>query len=291
MPRKKKTQQSIFSTLKKVKLSTYVIGFTILCVVYFTYRYRHGINYYFSIIEKSLKGEKLTDDKVTKYDIRNIEVMDKYYLKTFGVDVSHYQGKIDWTKMHTIYNLYPINFAFIRSTMGTSSIDETFEDNWEGAKENNILRGAYHFYRPDENSTLQAQNFIATVPNKPDALPPVMDLEYDSNCINTHTKEQLLKQIQIMHDQLRSHYDKQPIFYTSKAFYNIVLLGEFKNTPIWIREYKEQPNLKDGRKWTFWQHNNQGKISGIEKPVDLNVFYADAQAWQQFLKKSQIIQQ
>ena len=74
-------------------------------------------------------------------------------------------------------------------------------------------------------------------------------------------------------------------------FYNIILIGEFKETPIWIREYKEQPNLKDGRKWTFWQHNNQGKISGIEKPVDLNVFYADAQAWQQFLKKSQIIQQ
>ncbi len=71
--------------------------------------------------------------------------MDKYYLKTFGVDVSHYQVKIDWTKMHTIYNLYPINFAFIRSHNGTSSIDETFEDNWEGAKENNILRGAYHF--------------------------------------------------------------------------------------------------------------------------------------------------
>ncbi len=45
MPRKKKTQQSIFNTLKKIKLSTYVISLLILCVVYFAYRYRHGIHY------------------------------------------------------------------------------------------------------------------------------------------------------------------------------------------------------------------------------------------------------
>ena len=68
MPRKKKTQQSIFNTLKKIKLSTYVISLLILCVVYFAYRYRHGIHYYFSVVEKSLKGEKLVDDKVTKFE-------------------------------------------------------------------------------------------------------------------------------------------------------------------------------------------------------------------------------
>ena len=204
-----------------------------------------------------------------------------------GFDVSHHQGEINWKKISP----QQYQFVYLKATEGGDYQDDHFQNYWLKAREQGLHVGAYHFFRLCRDGAIQAQNFIATVPNKPDALPPVMDLEYDSNCINTHTKEQLLKQIQIMHDQLRSHYDKQPIFYTSKAFYNIVLLGEFKNTPIWIREYKEQPNLKDGRKWTFWQHNNQGKISGIEKPVDLNVFYADAQAWQQFLKKSQIIQQ
>lgn len=46
----------------------------------------------------------------------------------------------------------------------------------------------------------------------------MIDLEYDSNCINTYTKEQLLKEIQVMHDQLQQHYGKQPIFYISKSF-------------------------------------------------------------------------
>ena len=269
MPRKKKTQQSIFNTLKKVKLSTYVIGFTILCVVYFTYRYRHGINYYFSIIEKSLKGEKLTDDKVTKYDIRNIEVMDKYYLKTFGVDVSHYQGKIDWTKMHTIYNLYPINFAFIRSTMGTSSIDETFEDNWEGAKENNILRGAYHFYRPDENSTLQAQNFIAKVKLKNGDLPPVLDIE---TLPKTQSMDRLVEGIKNWCEIVEEHYDVKPIIYTSDKYFEDYLQNHFEGYIIWIANYNFWVQEMKGH-WDFWQFTEKATIDGVKRyKVDVNIY-------------------
>ena len=269
MPRKKKTQQSIFNTLKKVKLSTYVIGFTILCVVYFTYRYRHGINYYFSIIEKSLKGEKITDDKVTKYDIRNIEVMDKYYLKTFGVDVSHYQGKIDWTKMHTIYNLYPINFAFIRSTMGTSSIDETFEENWEGAKENNILRGAYHFYRPDENSTLQAQNFIAKVKLKKGDLPPVLDIE---TLPKTQSMDRLVEGIKNWCKIVEEHYDVKPIIYTSDKYFEDYLQNHFEGYIIWIANYNFWVQEMKGH-WDFWQFTEKATIDGVKRyKVDVNIY-------------------
>ena len=269
MPRKKKTQQSIFNTLKKIKLSTYVIGFTILCVVYFTYRYRHGINYYFSIIEKSLKGEKITDDKVTKYDIRNIEVMDKYYLKTFGVDVSHYQGKIDWTKMHTIYNLYPINFAFIRSTMGTSSIDETFEDNWEGAKENNILRGAYHFYRPDENSTLQAQNFIAKVKLKNGDLPPVLDIE---TLPKTQSMDRLVEGIKNWCKIVEEHYDVKPIIYTSDKYFEDYLQNHFEGYIIWIANYNFWVQEMKGH-WDFWQFTEKATIDGVKRyKVDVNIY-------------------
>ena len=269
MPRKKKTQQSIFNTLKKIKLSTYVIGFTILCVVYFTYRYRHGINYYFSIIEKSLKGEKITDDKVTKYDIRNIEVMDKYYLKTFGVDVSHYQGKIDWTKMHTIYNLYPINFAFIRSTMGTSSIDETFEENWEGAKENNILRGAYHFYRPDENSTLQAQNFIAKVKLKNGDLPPVLDIE---TLPKTQSMDRLVEGIKNWCKIVEEHYDIKPIIYTSDKYFEDYLQNHFDGYIIWIANYNFWVQEMKGH-WDFWQFTEKATIDGVKRyKVDVNIY-------------------
>lgn len=269
MPRKKKTQQSIFSTLKKIKLSTYVISLLILCVVYFTYRYRHGIHYYFSVVEKSLKGEKLVDGKVTKFDIRNIEVMDKYYLKTFGVDVSHYQGKIDWTKMHTIYNLYPINFAFIRSTMGTSSIDETFEDNWEGAKKNNILRGAYHFYRPDENSTLQAQNFIAKVKLENGDLPPVLDIE---TLPKTQSMDRLVEGIKNWCKIVEEHYDIKPIIYTSDKYFEDYLQDHFDGYIIWIANYNFWVQEMKGH-WDFWQFTEKATIDGVKRyKVDVNIY-------------------
>ena len=146
--------------------------------------------------------------------------------------------------------------------------------------------GAYHFYRLCRSGEIQAQNFIATVPNKTDALPPVIDLEYDAQCINTFTKEQLLKEIQLMHDRLYQHYGKQPIFYISKAFYNIILAGQFSKTPLWVREYQGKPQLKNNPKWLFWQHTNQGEIKGIVKSVDLNVFNGDTADWNRFLHKN-----
>lgn len=90
------------------------------------------------------------------------------------------------------------------------------------------------------------------MPKKDDALPPVIDLEYDSN--DQHLQQRAAaEEIQAIYDRLRQHYGKQPIFYISKAFYNIVLAGEFKAAPLWVREYQGKPDLKDNPDWLFWQ--------------------------------------
>ena len=203
-----------------------------------------------------------------------------------GFDVSHHQKDIQWQKISP----EKYQFVYLKSTEGGDFSDRKFQENWLKAREQGLHVGAYHFYRLCRDGQTQAKHFIATVPKKSDALPPVMDLEYDSACINHYTKEQLLQEIQVMHDQLYQHYEKQPIFYTSKAFYNIVLAGHFSNTPLWIREYKGLPDLKDQPKWLFWQHSNKGKIKGISTPVDLNVFYGKAQDWQSFLIQNHIIE-
>ncbi len=135
------------------------------------------------------------------------------------------------------------------------------------------------FIRLCRDGQIQAQNFIETVPNKADALPPVIDLEYDSNCINTYTKEQLLKEIQVMHDRLYQHYGKQPIFYTSKAFYNIILAGEFiTNTPLGTREYQRQTRFKKATKMAVLAtYQFRAPSRALTKPSDLNVFNGDAE--------------
>lgn len=202
-----------------------------------------------------------------------------------GFDVSHHQKDIAWHKISPD----TFQFVYLKATEGGDFKDRNFQTNWLKAREQGLNVGAYHFYRLCRDGTVQANHFIATVAKKSDALPPVIDLEYDSKCIDYYTQEQLLAEIQIMHDRLLYHYEKQPIFYTSKAFYNIVLAGHFPDVPLWIREYKGQPQLKNNPKWTFWQHSHKGKIQGISTPVDLNVFQGDVEDWQRFLHPYKIL--
>ena len=214
----------------------------------------------------------------------NVASAQEYPIK--GFDVSHHQGDIQWQSISP----QEFKFVYLKATEGGDFKDRKFQDNWLKAREQGFLVGAYHFYRLCRDGQIQAQNFIETVPKKTDSLPPVIDLEYDSNCINTYTREQLLKEIQVMHDQLYQHYGLQPIFYTSKAFYNIVLVDKFKQTPLWIREYQGQPELKGNPKWTFWQHTSQGQIKGIPTLVDLNVFQGSEQDWISFLERQGLYQ-
>ncbi|HAE63735.1 GH25 family lysozyme [Acinetobacter johnsonii] len=214
----------------------------------------------------------------------NVASAQEYPVK--GFDVSHHQGDIQWQSISP----QEFKFVYLKATEGGDFKDRKFQDNWLKAREQGFLVGAYHFYRLCRDGQIQAQNFIETVPKKTDSLPPVIDLEYDSTCINTYTREQLLKEIQVMHDQLYKHYGLQPIFYTSKAFYNIVLVDEFKKTPLWIREYQGQPELKGNPKWTFWQHTSQGQIKGIPTLVDLNVFQGSEQDWISFLERQGLYQ-
>lgn len=204
--------------------------------------------------------------------------------KIKGFDVSHHQKDIQWKSISP----KEYQFVYLKATEGGDFKDRKFQENWLQARERGFLVGAYHFYRLCREGDIQAQNFIDTVPNKPDALPPVIDLEYDSNCINHFTQERLLKEIQVVHDRLQQHYGKQPIFYISKGFYNIVLAGHFNQTPLWVREYQGQPNLKNNPKWLFWQHTNQAKIKGISTTVDLNVFNGDEEDWTKFLAKNKL---
>lgn len=199
-----------------------------------------------------------------------------------GFDVSHHQGNIDWKKISP----EKFQFVYLKATEGGDFKDQKFQENWLKAREQGLNVGAYHFYRLCREGSIQADNFIATVPNKRDALPPVIDLEYDSNCINTFTKEQLLKEIGIMYSRLYKHYGKRPMFYISKSFYHIVLMGNFNDAQLWVRDYEAKPELKDKRKWLIWQHTSQGQIDGISKPVDLNVYAGSIKQWQQFLHET-----
>ncbi len=186
--------------------------------------------------------------------------------KIKGLDVSHYQKDIDWKKIP----LEKYKFIFIKATEGSDMIDHKFKYNWKEARQAGFLAGAYHFFTTSSSGKKQAKNFIRMVPVIKNSLPPVIDIEIDTQ----KDKEQVRKHLTDLINLLTKHYKKKPILYVTHDTYDAFIPGQFKNCHIWIRNIFMHPTLKDDRKWIFWQYSNRGRVTGINTFVDINVFYA-----------------
>jgi lysozyme len=187
----------------------------------------------------------------------------------FGIDVSLYQGKIDWLQLTTKQQ---IDFVFIRATAGVDKVDYKFYNNWGHAKKYNILRGAYHYYRPNENSSQQADNFINTVNLEKGDLPPVLDIEEYSKVQSIRSlKSGLLNWLNIV----ENHYGITPILYTYNKFYVNLFFNDsrFDKYTIWLAWYNVNKNPNEVLKhWSFWQFTDRGTVKGIDGYIDINIF-------------------
>lgn len=188
-----------------------------------------------------------------------------------GVDVSHYQGEIDWEH----FREQGIDFAFIKATEGSSLVDERFEENREGAKAAGLYAGAYHFFSFDSTPASQAEHFIATVGDLSGSLPPVVDIEfYGDKRKNPPEKAYVVSGLRELLEALEEEYGVRPIIYTTYTVYNRYIRNAFQEYPLWIRNVYYPPG-DIGRQWTFWQYCDTGALGGTageEKFVDLNVF-------------------
>jgi lysozyme len=201
-----------------------------------------------------------------------------------GIDVSKYQGTIDWNAVASS----GVKFAWIKATEGGDHIDEQFQANWQGAKQVGIAHGAYHFMYWCRPPIQEANWFEQNVPVEEDALPPVLDVEPtpDSKTCRRHLeRDQTIADMKVMLDEMERHFGKRPIIYTSVDFYRAILSGgAFADYPIWVRSTKHNPALPYGdRDWKFWQYQADGVVPGIDGNVDRNVFYGARDQWQAFL--------
>ncbi|KJF75331.1 glycoside hydrolase family 25 protein [Agrobacterium arsenijevicii] len=204
------------------------------------------------------------------------------HFQVHGVDVSRWQANIDWPQLRT----RGANFAFIKATDGGDHLDPMFRTNWQRAKEAGIRRGAYHFFYWCRSAGEQADWFIRNVPRDPDALPPVIDVEYngESSCKMRHSRERILEKMRVFMDKLERHYGQRPIIYTAPDFYKDNLTGEFQDYPFWLRAVAQHPSVVyPGRKWLFWQYSGSGLSHGVDGRIDLNVFNGNEEAWHRWV--------
>lgn len=266
--RKSKKKLSILKR-KIIQLSAIVIVVSIFFAI--LYHYRNGLAYYFSfktdkILEKEAKDKRLSD-------VRNYQVLEKNENKAIGIDVSEYQDAIQWEEVRTLDDDYQLSFVFIRATVGNDRLDKRFDENWRKAKENKIIRGAYHYYRPNENSLEQAELFIKTVTLQKGDLPPVLDIE---RLPENQSMERLQLGLRRWLNKVEEHYKMKPIIYTGERYYDDFLKKEFSDYLFWIANYNFYREEME-EDWLFWQFTEKASVSGIKANVDVNIFNGDVE--------------
>ena len=203
-----------------------------------------------------------------------------------GVDVSEYQGEVDWDKIKE----QNIDFAFIKATEGSKGKDNSFDKNYEKLKNMDMLLGLYHFFSFESLGEEQADNYIKVVgniENDENLMLPIIDIEYYSYYKKVKpNKEWVTKELQKMLDKLEKTYRVKPIIYTTMEFYQEYIEGEFLEYDIWIRNILTKPDLEN-REWKFWQYTGRGKLEGYngeEKYIDLNVFNGSKEDFVNYVK-------
>ncbi len=188
--------------------------------------------------------------------------------KIHGIDISHYQGKINWKMLEqTRQGQFPIQFIFMKATEGGDFSDKQFVANFDSAKAHGFIRGAYHFYNPKTDANKQADFFINSVKLEPGDLPPVLDIEKKG-------KDMKKLQDDLKHwlRRVEAHYGVKPIIYASYKFKTKYLNDSvFNSYPYWIAHYYVDSVAYKGD-WKFWQHTDVGTLPGIKEQVDLNIF-------------------
>ena len=187
----------------------------------------------------------------------------------FGVDVSNYQGIIDWKRLET----QNVSFAFIKATEGSGHVDESVRRNLNDAAETDIKLSAYHFFSFDSPGETQAANFISVVSRNDIDMPPVVDVEYyadkKSNKPSYEETEAILRPLL---EDLEEYYGEKPIIYTTFPVYRRYIRESFGDYPLWIRSVNMEPDLLD---WKFWQYCDSGRLDGYdgdEECIDFNVY-------------------
>lgn len=187
-----------------------------------------------------------------------------------GVDISHYQGDIDWDDLrNAMIEGCPIRFIMIKATEGSSRVDEKFNDNFYMAREYGYIRGAYHFWSNKSTAREQAYFFLKKVRLEDGDLPPVLDVEHKPKDQPVEDfQRDILTWLHIVEDK----YHVKPIIYTYYKFKEQYLNAPvFDDYPYWIAHYYVDKVEYKGE-WKFWQHTDVGRLPGIKGYVDFNIY-------------------
>lgn len=179
-----------------------------------------------------------------------------------GIDVSHYQGTIDWGKVVKGAN---ISYAYLKATEGQSYVDDTYAYNLAEARRAGLSVGSYHFYRPNVSPRDQFENMVSNIKPEEQDLAPIIDIEHRGSV----SEDRFISDLKELIALVEQYYGCKPLLYSYQNFYNRHFSGLFKGYHWMIAKYQdEEPVLSDGRDYIMWQYTSKGRIDGIRGNVD-----------------------
>ena len=196
-----------------------------------------------------------------------------------GIDVSEYQGTVDWSAVKAD----GIDFAIIRATDGTGTIDSQFATNWAAAKSAGVIRGAYQFFRPEEDGAAQADLLLSKMGTlDPGDIPPTLDVEVTDSQTDAH----ILAAIANWRAEIKSAIGREPIIYTSPGFWDGLSGAPAEPETLWEAHWTSANNPDPlPSSWTayyFWQWSDSGSVANLS-PVDLDRFHGDLAALEDYI--------
>ncbi len=189
--------------------------------------------------------------------------------RTPGIDVSRWQGEIDWR----VVAAGGYRFAIIRSTVGDYYTDPRFYENWRGAQDAGLLVSAYHVVKPKTSAEAQITRLFDVLEGRQPDLPLVLDVEL----ADEQPAPVVTGAVKACAQLIEQREGRKPIMYTGGWFWNPNILHspEWAQYDLWIAHYGvDQPTLpQDWAEWRFWQHSEKGSVAGVtSRNTDLDWF-------------------
>lgn len=181
-------------------------------------------------------------------------------VRTRGIDVSKYQGTINWKK---VAKDSTIRFVYIKATEGTSIQDPMYRTNLRGAKKAGLLVGSYHLYSSKTTAYQQMSNIRKMIQKSEQDLVPVLDIE------GHHSGRLYMERVDKLLELMEKEYGVKPIIYTSERVYKThFATKKYQKYHIFIANYRNYPTTR----FTLWQYTERGHCPGISGYVDFNRF-------------------
>jgi GH25 family lysozyme M1 (1,4-beta-N-acetylmuramidase) len=193
-----------------------------------------------------------------------------------GIDVSHYQGRIDWQRVAAA----GYRFVFAKATEGVRYVDPTYVRNKTGAEREGLVFGAYHFANPDarpNDAVREANHFLDRARLIPGNIVPVLDLETTGGLSHRRLTHWILTWMRHVRDRL----GVRPILYTSPLGWQLrtgdtATIARAGYEQLWVAHWGvEEPTVPAGHwdrhGWTFWQRSECGSVPGVGGCVDVDI--------------------